>query len=153
MTSDIKQNGLIYYTLSGNTRTMIEKMSLVGFDIIDLSPRGVDISEVDLNRYDTLIIATSTLGDGEPPAVFKRLAPQLKRLEGKNIGLFGSGNSIYRFYGGALDLLADLLGQKNEVMFVYKFEEYPTPQATEELRDLLHQHRIPMSDTKETSLS
>lgn len=132
---------------------MIERMNLQGFDIIDLSPRGMDVSGLNLDDYDTLLIATSTLGDGEPPAVFKRLAPQLKRLEGKQIGLFGSGNSIYRYYGGALDLLANLLAPKNEVLFVYKFEEYPTSYAQEELRSLLDAHSIPTKEKNRGTVS
>lgn len=133
------KKGLIYYSLSGNTKSMIDKVGFEDFEIINITSRHIDLSEIDLLQYEVLLIATSTLGDGEPPAIFKRLAPQLKALKGKRIGLFGSGNSVYRYYCGALDLLEGLLRRQNEILFTYKFEEYPTEKAVNDFKKLIQQ--------------
>lgn len=128
---------LVYYSFSGNTISMIDMQDFNGYDVIRLNRETV--REVDLLQYDLLIIATSTIGDGELPKIFKHLVPQFRQMKGKQIALFGSGNSLFRHYCGALDLLKDFLGKQNRILFTYKFEEYPTDLAVRELRDLLNQ--------------
>lgn len=128
------KKGLIYYTLSGNTLSMIEMLDLDGFEVVPLNRRTA--GEINLLQYDVLAIATSTLGDGELPKIFKRLLPQFHQLKGKEIILFGSGNSLFQHYCGALDVLENFLKRENRILFTYKFEEYPTDQAISELNGL-----------------
>lgn len=129
------RKGLIYYTLSGNTLSMIEMLDTDDFEVIPLNRQTA--GTIDLLQYDLLVIATSTFGDGELPKIFKRLVPQFRQLKGKEIALFGSGNSLFRHYCGALDLLENFLKRENRIRFTYKFEEYPTDRAVNELNELI----------------
>lgn len=113
---------------------MVEQLQVEGFDLLPVNKKTV--SSIDISGYDTLVIATSTLGDGEIPPVFRVLAPQFRELENKNIALFGSGNSIYPYFCGALDVFENFLGKKNRILFKFKFEEFPLERDIQELRNL-----------------
>jgi flavodoxin I len=118
------KKAIFYYSNSGNTKAIVELSDTTGFDIINI--KQIEPEDFTFEPYDIILIGTPTLGDGVPPSYFKKLTPQLHSLQGKKIGLFGSGNTHYTFFCGALDLLEDLLGQRNEILFKHKFESYPT---------------------------
>lgn len=128
------KKAILYYSFSGNTKYMVEQIDTEGFDLIPINHKT--ISRIDITNYETLVIATSTLGNGEIPPIFKRLIPQFVSLENKNIALFGSGNSIYPYYCGALDVFEDFLKRKNKILFKFKFEEFPLNKDIEVLENL-----------------
>lgn len=118
---------------------MVEQMGFVGYDII---PVKKNVQQISILKYDTIIIATSTLGEGEIPKAFKPLIPQFLELQDKNIGLFGSGNSIYPNFCGALDSFEDFLKRRNKVLFKFKFEEFPTDNDVQLLKNVLHEQNL-----------
>lgn len=130
----LTSKAIFYYSATGNTKAIIENIDVRDFDIFNL----ITVDKVDFESYNVIVIGTSTFGDGVPPSIFKQLTPYLSSLKGKKIGLFGSGNSSYEHYCGALDLLEDFLGFKNEILFKYKFESYPTDKAIEEFQSLIN---------------
>lgn len=121
------KKGLFYYTKTGKTEEAIQFDVLKGMDIIKLNKHKQE--DINFNLYETIIIGTPTYGRGIPPLYFRPLVPQLISLEGKKIGLFGSGQTIYGDdYCGALDLLQEITEEKNEILFKYKFEGMPRKQ-------------------------
>lgn len=126
---------IYYYSMTGNTKALIQECNVEGYDIYNLSftkPKNLDF-----NKYDVILLGTSTVGRGVPHSYFKYIYPQLIELNNKKIGLFGSGNSIYDVYCGALDVLEELLSAKNKIIFNYKFESYPTERAIKEFQILI----------------
>jgi flavodoxin I len=133
---DLTSNkAIFYYSMTGNTKALVELCDTTGFEVFNLNK--LNIEEINFDPFQTILIGTSTVGDGVPHEIFRNLAPKLKELKDKNIGLFGSGNSIYPHYCGALDLLADLLKKNNKMLFVFKFESYPTKYAVTEFQSIL----------------
>lgn len=130
---------IFYYSMTGNTKALVELSDTSGFDVFNMS--SMKFEDINLEPYEMLLIGTSTVGDGIPHEIFKKLSPQLKKLKDKKIGLFGSGNTIYPHYCGALDLLEDLLKPKNEIMFIFRFESYPKESVIKEFQEILYRLR------------
>ena len=128
---------IYYFSVTGNTKSLVEQLdNLEDWDVFDL--QSMKPNEVDFKDYDQILIGTLTLGRGIPPVFFKRIFPQLSSLKDRKIGLFGSGQSHYGDdFCGALDVLEELLEQRNKIEFKFKFESYPTPSVIEEFKKLV----------------
>lgn len=127
-----------YFSITGNTKSLLQKLDdFDEWDIYDLN--GMNPEDVDFKDYEKILIGTLTLGRGIPPVFFKDIFKQLVRLHDRKIGLFGSGQSHYgdEYFCGALDVLEDLLQQKNNICFKLKFESYPTPVVIDEFKELV----------------
>ena len=138
---------IFYFSLTGNTKSLLQQLDdLDTWDIFDLS--RIHPENVSFKGYDTILVGTMTLGRGTPPVYFKKLYSKLISIENTKIGLFGSGQAHYgdAFFCGALDVLEDVLKDKNKISFKLKFESYPTPQVIKEfkqsVKELLHTHEI-----------
>lgn len=131
----LTSNAIFYYSMTGNTKALVEQTNTYDFDVFNLQKTSQQ--DVNFEQYDTILIGTSTIGDGIPHNIFKLLHGKLLNIKGKNIALFGSGNSIYRHYCGALDLLEDLLKSANQILFKFKFESYPTEDVKRDFQRLI----------------
>lgn len=127
---------IYYYSVTGNTKAIIEESDVVGFDVYNLY--NMLPEDIYFERYATILIGTSTLGNGMPPNYFRSIHSNLKNISGARIGLFGSGNSTYTHFCGALDILENLLKVQNKIVFSLKFESYPTELAKREFQRLIH---------------
>jgi flavodoxin I len=127
-----------YFSVTGNTKSILQQLdNFEEWDVYDLN--GMNPEDVDFKDYNTILIGTLTLGRGVPPVFFRDIFKQLASLENRKIGLFGSGQSHYgdEFFCGALDVLEDLLKNKNDICFKLKFESYPTKAVIEEFKTLV----------------
>jgi flavodoxin len=126
---------IFYYTVSGKTEAALDKDKLSQYELIKLN--NLNQSQIDFNS-DVIIIGTPTYGRGVPPLYFQKLINKLTSLKGKKIGLFGSGNTIYGDdFGGALDLIEELVMDKNEIIFKLKFEGMPRQTDIDKLTRLI----------------
>ncbi len=123
---------ILYYSLKGNTKGLLDNTDLKGFDVININNQNVN-----LNEYDVILIGTSTYGRGVPPKPFFKIVGDLKSLSDKKIGLFGSGRSEYEYFCGALDLIEELVNDQNKILFKFKFEGYPRDKDIQEFNKLL----------------
>lgn len=123
---------ILYYSLKGNTKGLLDNVDLKGFDIVNINNQ-----KVNLNEYDLILIGTSTYGRGVPPKPFFEIVSDLKGLKNKEVGLFGSGRSEYEYFCGALDLIEELVKDQNEILFKFKFEGYPRYKDIQEFSKLL----------------
>jgi flavodoxin len=132
----LTSKAIFYYTSTGKTEAAIDKTKLTKCELIKLNE--LSQSDVDFHSYDTIIIGTPTYGRGVPPLYFQKLVPKLVSLQCKKIGLFGSGNTIYGDdYCGALDLIEELVMDKNKILFKYKFEGMPRQSDVDKLTKLI----------------
>lgn len=129
MTSKI----LFYYSRKGNTKALTQLFN-EDFVIDEI----INIRKYNLNDFSTVVFATSTYGRGVPPKEFFDIRDILVSIKGKKIGLFGSGNSHYEHFCGALDLLEEMLEANNEIIFKYKFEGYPKEIDFKNMEELIY---------------
>ena len=129
MTSNI----LFYYSRKGNTKAIVNLFKSK-FIIDEIE----NIRKYNLNDFSTVVFATSTYGRGVPPKEFFDIRDMLINLKGKRIGLFGSGNSHYEYFCGALDLLEEMLRNNNEIIFKYKFEGYPRENDFKNMEEIIN---------------
>jgi flavodoxin len=129
---------IFYYSSGGNTKSIVDETNTTGFNVINMNK--IKPNYLSFFPYEIIIIGCPSYGKGVPPNYFREIAPQLMSLRNKKIGLFGSGQSIYGDrYCGALDVLENLLRNKNEILFVHRFESYPTDLAVMEFQELINQ--------------
>ena len=117
----ISDTCVIYYSAKGNTKAIVNLFDDNKFDVYKVT----EINNVDFSYYKNIVFATSTWGRGVPPKQFFNVRDVLLSISNKNIGLFGSGQSHYEYFCGALDLLEEMLTLKNNIIFKYKYEGYP----------------------------
>ena len=125
---------LFYYSRKGNTKAIVNL-----FEGICTVDEVENIRAYDLNNYSTIIFATSTYGRGTPSLEFFRVRDILLSLNDKKIGLFGSGNTHYEHFCGALDLLEMMLEEKNEIIFKYKYEGYPREEDIRKVEKIINE--------------
>lgn len=107
-----KKVALIYTSLSGNTkdtaeiiRTFFHK-SGVNCDLF-----SAEKCQASLSDYDLVILGTYTWGDGAlPMQMAKTLQEMVANLS--SVALFGTGDSAYYYYCGAIDKMAQFLTAK-----------------------------------------
>ncbi|MFI2856940.1 flavodoxin family protein [Paenibacillus sp. JSM ZJ436] len=126
---------IYFYSMSGNTKALVEKCDTTDYDLYNMAL--IKPEDLSFGEYETLFIGTSTVGRGVPHTYFREIYGKLISLENRNIGLFGSGNSIYDVYCGALDVLEELLSSKNNVILKFKFESYPTKNVLHQFQEIL----------------
>ncbi|ODA09120.1 hypothetical protein A7312_27260 [Paenibacillus polymyxa] len=127
---------IYYYSMSGNTKALVKLADTHGYDIYNMATIHPD--DLDFKNYSMLLIGTSTVGRGVPHKYFKDIYEKLVTLNNRKIGLFGSGNSIYDVYCGALDIIEELLIEKNSILFKFRFESYPTEKVIIDFNSLIH---------------
>lgn len=106
-----------YASTTGNTELMAEAIAdhlndhqhEVVIKSFDFDPIYVD----EIAEYDAVLIGTHTWDDGSLPYEVEDFYDDLEDVDitGKIIGVFGSADSFYDNYGGAIDLIADRVQQ------------------------------------------
>lgn len=125
-----------YYSLTGKTEAILDDIN----EIVTIKLNRIDPKSFNFNDSSSIFIGTPTYGRGAPPKYFLEILPQIKNLKNKNIGLFGSGNTVYgEDYCGALDVLEELLKVNNKILFKYKFEGYPKISDQANLKKLIEE--------------
>lgn len=132
---------LVYATMSGNTEAMadlIEKGLLEAGASVDRH-EAMDIDAELLNDYEHIIFGTYTWGDGDLPDELMDIAEDMENLEftGKTFALFGSGDTSYEFFCGAVDELEKTITSRGGrvVLPSVKIEMNPEGSEEEELKE------------------
>jgi flavodoxin I len=100
---------VVYASMTGNTEEMaeaiVEGAKEAGAEVV--SKEAFDASADELNHYDGIIIGAYTWGDGELPDEFIDFFDEMDGLDlsGKKAAVFGSGDTSYPIYCGAVDLI------------------------------------------------
>ncbi|MGE6631195.1 flavodoxin [Bacillus sp. NPDC077027] len=133
---------LVYATMSGNTEAMadlIEKGLLEAGASVDRH-EAMDIDAELLNDYTQIILGAYTWGDGDLPDDFIDLYEDMDDLDlsGKSFAVFGSGDTSYEHFCGAVDLIEEKVKELggNVVLPSIKIELNPEGDEEEELISL-----------------
>ncbi|WP_433995820.1 flavodoxin [Bacillus safensis] len=102
---------LVYATMSGNTEAMadlIEKGITEAGASVDRH-EAMDIDADLLNDYSHIMLGAYTWGDGDLPDDFIDLYEEMEELDltGKAFAVFGSGDTSYEHFCGAVDLIEE----------------------------------------------
>ncbi|AIF44219.1 flavodoxin [Virgibacillus sp. SK37] len=126
---------IIYASSTGNTELMADAIEAylrkkdhqVVSKTFDYDPINVE----DLLLYDGILIGTYTWDDGELPYEVEDFYEELEDVDltGKPVGVFGSADSFYDTFGGAIDLLADRLQSRGAVLLDDRIKVDLTPKA------------------------
>lgn len=93
----MKKIGLFFATDTGNTRRIAKRIQREHFeegmvDIYDFEQATAEL----VDRYESLILGTPTVGDGEYPEALQDFLPWLEEVDfrGKTIALYGLGDQV-----------------------------------------------------------
>lgn len=114
------KTAIIYASMSGNTEAiadLIEKgLTSAGAEAEKFETMDIDGSI--FTKYDHFLIGAYTWGDGELPDEMLDFYDEMDEydLSDKTIALFGSGDTAYEVFCGAVDLLAEKIKDNNGVL-------------------------------------
>ena len=135
---------VIYASMTGNTEEMAEAIAEgakeAGASVV--LKEAFDAKANELNDYDGIIIGAYTWGDGELPDEFLDFYEEMNALElsGKKTAVFGSGDTSYPIYCGAVDTIEAKLKELGAeiVCESLKFEYDPSEAEKEQGRSMGH---------------
>ena len=112
---------LIYASMTGNTEEMAEAVAEGIQSRPDIVLDKIDVFDEpcpEVEKYDVLAIGTYTWGDGDMPHEFLDFYDELEKqnLRGKLAFCFGSGDTSYETFCGAVRLFEDQLKQSGAAM-------------------------------------
>ncbi|MFE8695895.1 flavodoxin domain-containing protein [Cytobacillus sp. FJAT-53684] len=121
--------GIIYTSVSGNTKELALLIHML-FKKENIAVHLYRVEEFSLNyldEYDAIAIGTYTWGDGEIPFEMEPLYKAFEKRERKTVvtGIFGTGDSFYPHYCGAVDRFRDLLKVNTNLAVTLKVELLP----------------------------
>lgn len=120
---------IVYTSVTGNTEELAERLYqsfLSESNRVHLyQMEDFPISE--LNQFDAIIIGTYTWGDGEIPREMWPLFDEFETCARKDVvtAVFGTGDSFYPNFCGAVDLFRDMLYVHTNLAATLKVELLP----------------------------
>ncbi|WP_188454201.1 flavodoxin [Virgibacillus oceani] len=134
---------MIYASMSGNTEIMAD----VIFDYIkgknhEIVKKSFDFDPIQIDEllnYDGILIGTYTYDEGDLPYEVEDFYEELDDIEltGKMIGVFGSCDSFYDSFGGAIDTMAAKVKDRGGMLYDkgLKVDLEPDKKDIERLRE------------------
>jgi len=129
---------IIYASMTGNTEEMAEAIAK-GVRAGGAEPvvkSVMDASAIDLEQYSGILLGAYTWGDGELPDEYLDFYEEMDEvsLGGRPAAVFGSGDSSYPVFGGAVDLLQAKLVERGAsvALEALKIELSPSAQEQQE---------------------
>lgn len=123
---------MIYASTTGNTEALAEMLySIFLTKSVDITIfRIEEFPYSDLSRYDAVAIGTYTWGQGEIPKELSRLYQAFESIGKKDMisAVFGTGDSFYPDYCGAVDRFRDMLYVHTNLAATLKVELTPQKQ-------------------------
>lgn len=113
---------LIYASMSGNTEAMAdlieEGLQSTGVEVVKKEVMDTRVDE--LHEYDGIILGAYTWGDGELPDEFLDFYDDMEDVDftGKSLAVFGSGDTAYAEFCGAVDLLEQRVQESGGTLVV-----------------------------------
>lgn len=123
---------IVYTSVSGNTKELAE----VIYRILLTSSVEADIYRIDefslsdLLHYDVVVIGTYTWGNGDIPKEMRPLYNAVESTSRKDMttAVFGTGDSFYPMFCGAVDQFRDMLYVHTNLAATLKVELRPQSQ-------------------------
>lgn len=104
---------LVYASITGNTEFLAE---VIGNELLhqehDVVVKTFDFDPIyvdEIDDYDAIVVGTHTWDDGDLPYEVEDFYDDLEEVDitNKYFAVFGSADSFYETFGGAVDLIGD----------------------------------------------
>ncbi|MDF0726359.1 flavodoxin domain-containing protein [Cytobacillus sp. S13-E01] len=126
---------IVYTSVTGNTNELVDVISEF-FKNYTIHVQTYKIHECPLEQleeFDVIAIGTYTWGEGQIP---REMVSLYKAIESGNLenvitGVFGTGDSFYPKYCGAVDEFRDMLFVHTELVVTLKVELFPQKEDIE----------------------
>lgn len=123
---------IVYASVSGNTKELAEELyQILTMKSVNISIYRIeDFSVFDLCNYQAVVIGTYTWGNGEIPKEMRQLYQAFESINRKEIttAVFGTGDSFYPNFCGAVDQFRDMLYVYTNLAATLKVELRPQEQ-------------------------
>ncbi|QGG58008.1 flavodoxin [Paenibacillus sp. FSL W8-1187] len=133
---------LVCCSMTGNTEEMADAIAAGAREAgAQLTVRDIlDAEAAELEQYDGIFIGAYTWGEGDLPDESLDLYEGLDAVDlaGKTAMAFGSGDTSYDIYCGAVDQFEAKLAERGAAIFApgFKVEFNPSDEEKEQLREL-----------------
>ncbi|WP_416143670.1 flavodoxin domain-containing protein [Planococcus koreensis] len=120
---------IVYASATGNTKAAAEILQHICHETqVPVSIFAInDFPLAELSRYDVVVVGTYTWGSGEIPKELRGLFTAFEELGHKKLvtAVFGTGDSCYAEFCGAVDRFRDMLFVHTELAATLKVELMP----------------------------
>jgi len=113
---------IVYSSVTGNTEEVATLIhSIIGGELFPINQFPLS----DLATYDAVLIGTYTWGSGEVPSEMISLYEAFEKQNVEHVitGVFGTGDSFYPHFCGAVDLFRDMLCVHTNLAVTLKIEQ------------------------------
>ncbi|MGH2316276.1 flavodoxin domain-containing protein [Planococcus sp. SE5232] len=122
---------IVYASVTGNTEHLAEMLQEAA-QKQSLDAKLYRVEEFplfELSSYDGVLIGTYTWGSGEIPEEMHAFYQAIERLDRKELhtAVFGTGDSFFSEFCGAVDRFRDMLFVKTQLVATLKVELMPQP--------------------------
>ncbi len=116
---------ILYVSTTGNTEYIAELLEeAIDDSVFDIVVESFDFTKedsIDLLQYDGILFGTHTYDDGDLPFETGIFLDKLMTLHLDNIvvGLFGSGDTSYSYFCGAVEIMKDEFELRKAIVLDY----------------------------------
>lgn len=132
---------ILPYSMTGNTRAVADVLRDLSGDDVATIHQNPDPKAVPglIRTADILMIGTYSWGNGEMPEGFRPIVEAVKdhARPGLITGVFGTGDSFYPDFCGAVDRFADEMSDSCHVAARLKIELMPQPSDLDACRNFI----------------
>lgn len=115
---------MVGFSKTGNTYTFMDYIKQFNNDIEEYKFNIREKVNIDVGEYDLIIVGTNTWDDGKIPPNCKQFVIDNAIKYNKNWIVFGTGNSIFRHFCGAVDGIIKILNDtNNNILESLKYEQ------------------------------
>ena len=131
LTNSSPRLAIVYASVTGNTEQLAEMIqkAVLGQGFKTELYRVEEFPLAALSDYDVVLIGTYTWGSGEIPEEMHSLYQAIEKLDKKELrtAVFGTGDSFFAEFCGAVDRFRDMLYVKTQLAATLKVELMPQP--------------------------
>ena len=115
---------MVGFSKTGNTYMFMDYLKQFNSDIEEYRFNIREDIDIDISPYDLIIVGTNTWGDGKIPPNCKRFVIDNALKYQKDWIVFGTGNSIFAHFCGAVDGISKILKDTdNNILYTFKYEQ------------------------------
>ena len=115
---------MVGFSKTGNTYMFMDYLKQFNNSIEEYRYNIRDYVDIDVSAYDLIIVGTNTWGDGKIPSNCKEFIIRNATKYNKKWLVFGTGNSIFLNFCGAVDGICKILNDtNNQVLATLKYEQ------------------------------
>jgi len=147
---------MVYTSMTGNTEAlmrMIEQIFQMKELPIEVYPINVFGLE-QLEQWDAIVIGSYSWGNGNIPYEMRALFTAFEQQDAGSIvtAVFGTGDSFYPYFCGAVDQFRDMLYVHTDLAVTLKVELLPQPQDVQRCETFVERFIVRLRDHLEINI-